>query len=173
MQQGRRRPSARRGGWTADASGLRSVPEALVWPKHGDGSMGTARHARSRVSAAEQAVSFRRLAGALFLAIGIIYDQTHTRKIADYGGAASVVPIYAAFFMIFTLSSIGLPGTNGFVGEFLIILGGFKAKKLAGVLAATGIIIGAGYMLWLYQRIFFMETNRQLAGSPRLSQRGD
>ena len=101
--------------------------------------------------------------GALFLAIGIIYEQTHTRKIADYGGAATVVPIFAAFFLIFTLSSIGLPGTNGFVGEFLIILGGFKAKKLAGVLAATGIIIGAGYMLWLYQRIVFLETNPKIA----------
>jgi len=111
------------------------------------------------------------ITGALFLAIGIIYDQTHTRRIADYGGAASVVPIYAAFFLIFTLASIGLPGMNGFVGEFLIILGGFKAKKAAGVLAATGIIIGAGYMLWLYQRVFFMETNPKLEGLKDLNAR--
>ena len=69
------------------------------------------------------------------------------------------MPIYAAFFMVFTLASIGLPATNGFVGEFLILLGGFAANKLAGVLACTGIIIGAGYMLWLYQRVFFMEVN--------------
>ena len=102
--------------------------------------------------------------GALFLSVGVVYDRTHTRKIADYGGLASVMPIYAAFFMVFTLSAIGLPATNGFIGEFLILLGGFTASKLAGVLACTGIIIGAGYMLWLYQRVFFMETNKKIAG---------
>ncbi len=97
--------------------------------------------------------------GALFLSVGIVYDRTHSRQIADYGGLATVMPVYAGFFMLFTLASIGLPGLNGFIGEFLIILGGFKAKKLAGVFAATGIIIGAGYMLWLYQRVFFMGVN--------------
>lgn len=97
--------------------------------------------------------------GALFLSIGIIYDRTHTRQIADYGGVATVLPVYAAFFMVFTLSSIGLPGTNGFVGEFLILLGGFTASNVLGVFAATGIIIGAAYMLWLYQRVFFLEVN--------------
>jgi NADH-quinone oxidoreductase subunit M len=102
--------------------------------------------------------------GALFLSVGIVYDRTHTRKIADYGGLATEMPIYAAFFMVFTLASIGLPATNGFIGEFLILLGGFKANQLAGVLACTGIIIGAGYMLWLYQRIFFMEVNAKLHG---------
>lgn len=102
--------------------------------------------------------------GALFLCVGMIYDRTHTRQIADYGGTASVMPIYAAFFMVFTLASIGLPGTNGFVGEFLILIGAFTASKTLGVLATTGIIIGAGYMLWLYQRIFFMETNPKIQG---------
>jgi NADH-quinone oxidoreductase subunit M len=102
--------------------------------------------------------------GAMFLAVGIIYDRTHTRKISDYGGAASVMPVFAAFFIVFTLASIGLPGTNGFIGEFLIILGGFAAKKWAGILAATGIIIGAGYMLWLYERVFFLELNPKLEG---------
>ncbi len=102
--------------------------------------------------------------GALFLSVGIVYDRTHTRQIADYGGVASVMPTYAAAFMVFTLASIGLPATNGFIGEFLIILGGFAASQWAGVLAATGIIIGAGYMLWLYQRVFFMETNQKVAG---------
>ncbi len=97
--------------------------------------------------------------GALFLSVGIIYERTHTREIAHYGGAATAMPVYAAFFMIFTLASIGLPGTNGFIGEFLILLGGFMAWKLMGVLACTGIIIGAGYMLWLYQKVFFLETN--------------
>ena len=100
--------------------------------------------------------------GALFLCVGIVYDRTHSRQIADYGGLATVMPVYAGFFMLFTLASIGLPGLNGFIGEFLIILGGFKAKKLAGVFAATGIIIGAAYMLWLYQRVFFMGVNDKI-----------
>jgi NADH-quinone oxidoreductase subunit M len=102
--------------------------------------------------------------GALFLSVGIVYERTHTRKIADYGGLASVMPIYAAFFMVFTLAAVGLPGTNGFVGEFLILLGGFTANKLAGVLATTGIIVGAGYMLWLYQNVFFVEINKKIVG---------
>jgi NADH-quinone oxidoreductase subunit M len=109
--------------------------------------------------------------GALFLCVGIIYDRTHTRQIADYGGTATIMPIYSAFFMVFTLSSIGLPGTNGFIGEFLIILGGFAASKTLGVLAATGIIIGAAYMLWLYQRVFFMETNPKVQGHPDIDMR--
>ncbi len=111
-----------------------------------------------------QMVNHGIVTGALFLSIGAIYDRTHTRQIADYGGVASVMPTYASLFIVFTLASIGLPSTNGFVGEFLIILGGFTANQWAGVLAATGIIIGAGYMLWLYQRVFFMQTNPKVAG---------
>ncbi len=102
--------------------------------------------------------------GALFLSVGIMYERTHSRMISDYGGLATIMPVYAAFFMVFTLAAVGLPGTNGFIGEFLIILGGFTANRLAGVLAATGIIIGAGYMLWLYQRIFFMRVNKKVVG---------
>ncbi len=102
--------------------------------------------------------------GGLFLLIGIVYERTHTRRIADYGGAASVLPVYSALFMVFTLAAIGLPGTNGFIGEFLILLGGFTASKTLGVLAATGVIIGAAYMLWLYQNIFFVNTNPALLG---------
>lgn len=109
--------------------------------------------------------------GGLFLCIGMVYDRTHTRQIVDYGGAASVLPVYAALFIIFTLASIGLPGTNGFVGEFLIILGGFTASKLIGTLSATGIIIGAAYMLWLYQRVFFMETNPKVQGCTDINMR--
>jgi NADH-quinone oxidoreductase subunit M len=109
--------------------------------------------------------------GALFLSIGVVYERTHTRKIADYGGLATVMPTYAAFFMVFTLAAIGLPATNGFIGEFLILLGGFTASKLAGVLACTGIIIGAGYMLWLYQRIFFMDVNSKIIGLPDMDVR--
>lgn len=102
--------------------------------------------------------------GALFLSVGIVYEKTHSRQISDYGGLATVLPVYSAFFMVFTLASIGLPGMNGFVGEFLILLGGFAANRLIGILAATGIIIGAAYMLWLYQRVFFMEINPKVAG---------
>lgn len=109
--------------------------------------------------------------GALFLSVGIVYDRTHSRQISDYGGLATVFPLYSAFFMVFTLASIGLPGTNGFIGEFLIILGGFTASKWAGVLSATGIIIGAGYMLWLYQRVFFMETNQKIVGLQEMDMR--
>ncbi len=102
--------------------------------------------------------------GALFLLVGVIYDRSHSREISHYGGVATVLPVYAGFFMVFTLASIGLPGLNGFIGEFLIILGGFKASRLAGALAATGIIIGAAYMLWLYQRVFFEEVNPHIKG---------
>jgi NADH-quinone oxidoreductase subunit M len=102
--------------------------------------------------------------GALFICVGIVYERTHSREISDYGGMAGVMPVYAGLFMLFTLASVGLPGLNGFVGEFLIILGGFKAKKIAGILAATGIIIGAGYMLWLYQRLFFNKLNEKISG---------
>ncbi len=93
--------------------------------------------------------------GALFLAVGVIYERTHTRMIADYGGIAARVPIYATFLLVITLSSIGLPGTNGFIGEFTILLGAFLHYKPYAIIASLGIILGAGYMLWLYQRIAF------------------
>ena len=109
--------------------------------------------------------------GALFMCVGVIYDRTHTRKIADYGGLATAMPIYASFFMVFTLAAIGLPGTNGFIGEFLTLLGGFTANKLAGVLASFGVIIGAGYMLWLYQKVFFMKINEKVIGLPDMDLR--
>lgn len=99
------------------------------------------------------------ITGALFLMVGMIYERTHTRVIADYGGFAHIVPWYAGFFMVLTLASIGLPGTNGFIGEFLIIFGAFKANKIMGVFAASGVILGAGYMLWLYQKVFFENPN--------------
>ncbi len=109
--------------------------------------------------------------GALFLSVGVIYDRTHSRQIADYGGLSTYMPIYASFFMVFTLASIGFPLTNGFIGEFLILLGGFTANKLVGVLAATGVIIGATYMLWLYQKIFFMAVNPKVIGLPDMDVR--
>jgi NADH-quinone oxidoreductase subunit M len=93
--------------------------------------------------------------GGLFLLVGVIYERRHTRMIDDFGGLAKSMPVYATVFMIITLSSIGLPLTNGFVGEFLILLGAFAAKPLYGVLAATGVVLGAIYMLWMLQRVFF------------------
>jgi NADH-quinone oxidoreductase subunit M len=93
--------------------------------------------------------------GALFLIVGIVYERRHTRMISEYGGLSNVMPVYAAIFMFMTLSSIGLPGLNGFVGEFLILQGIFVVSKLWAAVAATGIVLGAAYMLWLYQRTMF------------------
>lgn len=109
--------------------------------------------------------------GALFLGIGMVYERTHTRAIADYGGLASTMPVFASFFLLFTLAAVGLPGTNGFIGEFLILLGGFVARPWAAVFAATGLILGAWYMLWLYQRIFFNPVNDKVRGLPELDTR--
>lgn len=100
--------------------------------------------------------------GALFMCVGVIYDRTHSREISYYGGLASTFPLYAAFFMIFTLASIGLPGTNGFIGEFLILLGTYLKNKLIVVFASTGVIIGAAYMLWLYLKVFFLRPRPHL-----------
>jgi len=93
--------------------------------------------------------------GALFLIVGIIYERRHTRMIADFGGLSEVMPMYAVFFMIFTLSSVGLPGLNGFIGEFLILLGSFNVYPLYTVFAASGVIFAAVYMLWMFQRVMF------------------
>ena len=99
--------------------------------------------------------------GGLFLLVGIIYERRHTRMIADYGGLAKVMPVYATLFMIITMASIGLPTLNGFVGEFTILVGAFGRSTTWAVLAATGIVIGAAYMLWLYQRTFFGEITHE------------
>jgi NADH-quinone oxidoreductase subunit M len=96
--------------------------------------------------------------GALFLLVGMIYERRHTRMIADFGGLSKQMPIFATFFMIVTLSSIGLPGLNGFVGEFMILLGSFMSNafsKAYAVIAATGVIFAAVYMLWMFQRVMF------------------
>ena len=98
--------------------------------------------------------------GALFLVVGMIYERRHTRRIADFGGLARTMPVFAAFVMVIVFSSIGLPGTNGFVGEILILMGVFKANRPAAVLAATGVILGAVYMLWMYQRVVLGEITQ-------------
>ncbi len=99
--------------------------------------------------------------GALFLLVGMIYERRHTRLIEDFGGIAKVMPVFSVFFMIVTLSSIGLPFTNGFIGEFLILLGTFKANTTYGVIAASGVIFAACYMLWMYQRVFFGKVTKE------------
>ncbi len=95
--------------------------------------------------------------GALFLAVGVLYERRHTRLITEYGGITKRMPIFAAIFMIVTLSSIGLPGLNGFVGEFLILLGAWQTNKLLTILATSGVIFAAVYMLWMFQRVMFGE----------------
>ncbi len=99
--------------------------------------------------------------GGLFLLVGMIYERRHTRMIADFGGLSASMPIFAFFFMIVTLSSIALPGTNGFVGEFLILFGAFKSVKLYGILATIGVVLGAVYMLWMFQRVMFGEITKE------------
>jgi NADH-quinone oxidoreductase subunit M len=93
--------------------------------------------------------------GALFILVGYIYDRRHTRQISEFGGLWAVVPVFSALLLVVTLSSIGLPGTNGFVGEFLILLGGFRAHPLAGTLATLGVVLGAVYMLTMYKHVIF------------------
>jgi NADH-quinone oxidoreductase subunit M len=93
--------------------------------------------------------------GALFLIVGIVYERRHTREISEYGGLSKVMPVYAAVFMIMTLSSIGMPALNGFIGEILILQGVFVVSKAWAAVAASGIVLGAAYMLWLYQRTMF------------------
>jgi NADH-quinone oxidoreductase subunit M len=93
--------------------------------------------------------------GALFLIVGIVYERRHTRMISEYGGLSKVMPVYAAVFLVMTMSSIGLPALNGFIGELLILQGVFVASKLWAAFAASGVVLGAAYMLWLYQRTMF------------------
>jgi NADH-quinone oxidoreductase subunit M len=95
--------------------------------------------------------------GALFMLLGMIYDRRHTYDIAEYGGLATPMPVYATFFAFIMLSSVGLPLLNGFIGEFMVLSGAFQAKQLYGILAATGVIWSACYLLWMYQRVFFGE----------------
>jgi NADH-quinone oxidoreductase subunit M len=98
--------------------------------------------------------------GALFLIVGMIYERRHTRMIKDFGGIAKVMPVFATFFMIATLSSVAVPGTNGFVGEFMILVGAFRAYPVFAVFAASGAIFGAVYMLWMYQRVMFCPLDK-------------
>ena len=112
-----------------------------------------------------QMISHGVVSAALFLCVGVVYDRLHTRDIDKYGGIAKNMPVYAAIFMIFMLGSVGLPGTSGFVGEFLALLGAFKVNTIVATLSATGVVFGAAYMLLLYRRIVFgPQTNPEAAG---------
>ena len=102
-----------------------------------------------------QMISHGLISAALFLCVGVVYDRFHSRMISSYGGLVSIMPKYAFVFMIFTLAALGLPGTSGFVGEFLVLIGVFKKSKLIAVLASSGVILAAAYMLWLYRRVIF------------------
>jgi NADH-quinone oxidoreductase subunit M len=104
------------------------------------------------------------VSGALFLCVGVLYDRLHSRNIADYGGVVNTMPKFAAFMMLFAMANCGLPATSGFVGEFMVILGAVKYNLWIGALAATTLILGAAYSLWMYKRVIFGEiANRNVA----------
>jgi len=106
-----------------------------------------------------QMISHGVVSAALFLIVGVVYDRLHSRDINDYGGLVKNMPIYATLFMVFMLGAVGLPGTSGFVGEFLALAGAFQANTWVALLAGTGVILGATYMLWLYRKVVFGESN--------------
>jgi NADH-quinone oxidoreductase subunit M len=102
-----------------------------------------------------QMLSHGVVSAALFLVVGVVYDRMHSREIATYGGLVHRMPVYAFFFMLFMLASVGLPGTSGFIGEFLVLLGAFQINSWIAALTATGTILGVAYMLYLYRRVIF------------------
>lgn len=119
-----------------------------------------------------QMISHGVISAALFLCVGVVYDRLHTREIARYGALVRNMPKYATVFMLFTLGSVGLPGTSGFVGEFLTLLGAFQISTITAALATTGVVLGAAYMLRLYARIFYGEQkNKDAAAMADLDQR--
>ena len=106
-----------------------------------------------------QMISHGLISAALFLCVGVVYDRVHSRLISSYGGLVHIIPKYAVIFMVFTLAALGLPGTSGFVGEILILIGAFQKNILVAVLASSGVIFAAAYMLWLYKRVIFGKIN--------------
>lgn len=119
-----------------------------------------------------QMISHGVVSAALFLCVGVVYDRLHTKEIARYGGLVHNMPIYAAVFMVFTMASVGLPATMGFVGEVMVLVGTFQSSQWAALFAATGLVLGAAYMLWLYRRVCFGElTKPDLKDLPDLNKR--
>ena len=108
-----------------------------------------------------QMLSHGIVSAALFLIVGVVYDRIHSREIDMYGGLVHRMPAYALAFMVFMLASVGLPGTGGFVGEFLVLLGAFQVNPWVAALASTGVILGAVYMLYLYRRIIFGQLTKE------------
>ena len=102
-----------------------------------------------------QMISHGLISAALFLCVGVLYDRTHSRLISSYGGVVNKLPKYSFLFIIFVLGALGLPGTTGFLGEFLVLVGTFKKNYIAAILASTGVVLGAAYMLWLTKRVIF------------------
>jgi NADH-quinone oxidoreductase subunit M len=100
------------------------------------------------------------VSAALFLCVGVVYDRMHTREIAAYGGLVNRMPLYAFVFMVFTLANVGLPGTSGFVGEFLTLIGTFRINTWVATLATLGTILSAAYALWLYRKVIFGKLER-------------
>ena len=101
------------------------------------------------------------VSAALFLVVGVVYDRIHSRDISAYGGLVHRMPKYALVFMLFMLASVGLPGTSGFIGEFLVLLAAFQVNAWVAALTATGVILGAAYMLFLYRRVIFGELTKE------------
>ena len=117
-----------------------------------------------------QMISHGLVSAALFLCVGVLYDRTHSRLISSYGGIVSIMPKYAVVLMIFTLAAIGLPGTSGFIGEFLILLGAFQKSFIVAAIASLGVIFAAAYMFWLYKRVVFGNLiNKELFKIPDLN----
>jgi NADH-quinone oxidoreductase subunit M len=111
-----------------------------------------------------QMISHGFVSAAMFLCIGVMYDRVHSRQIADYGGVVNTMPKFAAFFLLFSMANAGLPATSGFVGEFMVVLGAVKFNFWVGAAAATTLILGAAYTLWIYKRVAFGEVaNRHVA----------
>lgn len=119
-----------------------------------------------------QMISHGLVSAALFLCVGVLYDRIHTKEIARYGGLVERMPKFALMFMVFTMASIGLPATSGFVGEFTILVGAFKVDTIVAAIACTGVVLGAAYMLWLYKRVVFGELkNKELKNIKDLDRR--
>ena len=108
-----------------------------------------------------QMISHGFISGALFLCVGVLYDRMHSRQIADYGGVVNTMPIFATFFVLFAMANSGLPGTSGFVGEFMVILASYRANFWYAFLAATTLILGAAYSLWLVKRVLFGDIGNE------------
>jgi len=102
-----------------------------------------------------QMISHGFVSGALFLCVGVLYDRVHSREISSYGGVVNTMPVFAAFFVFFAMANAGLPGTSGFVGEFLVILGSFRTNGWFAVVAGTTLVLGAAYTLWMVKRVVF------------------